>query len=401
MYDILKEQHPGFRGNWQDLEAFMKLTTSPIRTSEREQALLEWDAYKTSRQRASFSEAFGGRKGAVKFDASSKRVVDLSGATLDGICIGFANLRGVIFDGASMRGAKLKGTYMEHCSLRDVDFSPFDTGYARTNALLLSANLRSADLERANLSGADLSKAVLTDANLTNARLSDANLSESILVRTNLTGADLTHSRIYGIAAWDLVLDDDETKRRDLIVTPENQSSVRVDDIEVAQFIYMLLNRKNLRNVINAITRRGVLILGRFGGGGIEVLRAIADQLRENGYIPMLFDFDKPDDRDTTETVQVLAGLARFMIVDLSGPSVPQELMATVPHYEIPCFSILEKGRKRHSMFPDLFKYGWVARKTVVFADMEELHQLLPSRIIEPAEKMLKRILKRKGSDYQ
>jgi hypothetical protein len=167
---------------------------------------------------------------------------------------------------------------------------------------------------------------------------------------------------------------------------PSNEPAITVDDLEVAQFIYLLLNHQKLRNVLNAVTAKGVLILGRFGGGGLEVLQAIAAKLRAMGYLPMIFDFERPQAHDYTETVKTLIGLVRFVIVDLSGPSVPQELYATVPHFDIPFVTILEAGRKAHSMFRDLLKYPWVFQP-VTFTDKEQLMELLPSRIIEPAEK--------------
>jgi hypothetical protein len=56
----------------------------------------------------------------------------------------------------------------------------------------------------------------------------------------------------------------------------------------------------------------------------------------------MIFDFDRPDSRNYTEMVKILVGLSRFVIVDLSGPSVPQELYATIPHFKIPFVPIGE-----------------------------------------------------------
>jgi hypothetical protein len=38
-------------------------------------------------------------------------------------------------------------------------------------------------------------------------------------------------------------------------------------------------------------------------------------------------------------------------------------------------------------MFPDLLEYPWVLRPVVEFTSKEQLMELLPSRIIEPAEK--------------
>jgi hypothetical protein len=101
----------------------------------------------------------------------------------------------------------------------------------------------------------------------------------------------------------------------------------------------LLLDREKIRNVINTVTRRGVLLLGRFGDGGLALLQAVAAWLRrpENGgYLPLLFDFPRPESKTYTETIRTMASLARFVIVDLSGPSVPQEITATVDLYEIP-----------------------------------------------------------------
>jgi hypothetical protein len=144
-----------------------------------------------------------------------------------------------------------------------------------------------------------------------------------------------------------------------------------VDDLEVAQFIYLLLNHRKLRKVLNAITERGVLVLGRLGGGGLEVLEAIAAKLRGLKYLPIIFDFERPADRNYTETVKTLVGLSRFVIVDLSGPSVPQELYSTVPHFKIPFVPILEDGRGKYSMADDIL-------------------EVLPTQIIAPAENWVK-----------
>jgi hypothetical protein len=137
---------------------------------------------------------------------------------------------------------------------------------------------------------------------------------------------------------------------------------------------------------MNAVTERGVLILGRFGSGGIEVLQAIAAKLREEKYLPIIFDFERPQDRNYTETIKTLAGMARFVIADLSGPSVPQELYATVPHFKIPFVPIIEASRKPFAIAVDLFEYPWVINPPVTFTTMKELIQLMPARIIAPAE---------------
>jgi hypothetical protein len=44
------------------------------------------------------------------------------------------------------------------------------------------------------------------------------------------------------------------------------------------------------------------------------LLDAIAAKLRSLGYVSLIFDFERPTDRDLTETVKILAGLSRFVI---------------------------------------------------------------------------------------
>ena len=251
-------------------------------------------------------------------------------------------------------------------------------------ANLVEANLGRADLSHANLNHADLDNAILSWADLSHANLREANLKQATLVETNLAYSILIGCEVYGISVWNVKLDG--AKQNSLVITPHDEATITVDDLEVAQFIYLLLNHKKLRNVLNAVTERGVLLLGRFGGGGLEVLQAVAARLREEKYLPIIFDFDRPSDRNYTETVKTLAGLSRFIIADMSGPSVPQELYATVPRFKIPFVPILEDGRRQFAMAVDLLEYPWVIRPPVIFTSTDELVSLVPSRIIAPAE---------------
>ena len=115
-------------------------------------------------------------------------------------------------------------------------------------------HLREADLRQADLTSANLFGANLNDANLSEAKLGGADLSKATLVNTDLTGADLTGCRIYGVSAWGLKLE--RTKQQNLVITPEKEPEVTVDNIEVAQFIYLMLNNQNIRGVIDTITSK-------------------------------------------------------------------------------------------------------------------------------------------------
>src|SRR5205814_497636 len=138
--------------------------------------------------------------------------------------------------------------------------------------------LTNADLHNANLFRADLGAANLSGANLTGANLDYANLDEA-----DLTSANLTDCRIYGVSAWGLKLTD-ETEQRNLIITRTNEPEITVDGIEVAQFIYLLLDNRKIRHVIDTITSKAVLILGRFTDERKAVLDALRDELRKRDY---------------------------------------------------------------------------------------------------------------------
>ena len=70
--------------------------------------------------------------------------------------------------------------------------------------------------------------------------------------------------------------------------------------------------------MINTITSKVVLILGRFTPERKVVLDALRDEVRKRNYLPVVFDFEKSTSRATDETVTLLARMARFVIADLS-----------------------------------------------------------------------------------
>jgi hypothetical protein len=402
----LKSKHPRFQGNWEDLRQFQLLASSPIRSQAREDALRSWERYKLERQLAVVGRAL--TKG-TRMWAMINRVIDLTGATLDEICVGSADLRGVILDECSLRGAWLKGANLENASLRGVVFSANPNGERGAGRLLYSS-LCGADLTGADLSGVDLSFADLNDTTLSGANLSDANLSHVSLVRAAVDNAILRNTRIYGIAAWDLR--GNPSLQQDLIITPEAtlgdkkyyhvlresrisqleeehlsiQSPVTVDNIKVAQFVYLLLNNQEIRDVIDTITSKAVLILGRFSKERKPVLDALRDALRSKDFLPIVFDFERPKGRDFTETIKVLAGMSCFVIADITNPkSSPLELQATVPDYMIPFVPILQEGESAFAMFVDLQnKHDW-ALTTRTYNSCQELIQFLDDAVINPA----------------
>lgn len=330
---------------------------------------------------------------------------ELQDASFEGGCLSSANLTGANLEHANLTDASLQKANLTEANLRWADLTSAHLGFGRfdhadmTGANLTDAELWCASLQGTNLTmgtldrieasgahvmGADLSFVRLLDADLSEADLSSANLTYATLVGTNLQNARLTGCNVYGISVWDVSLEGAE--QSDLTIGRGDESPVRVDDIEVAQFVHLLLDHRKLRKAISAVAERAVLILGRFSDGGLEVLEALAARLREMKYLPIIFDFDRPSGRNYTETIMALAGISRFVVADLSGASVPQELHATVPHFKIPFVPILRSGTKPYSMLVDILEYPWVVRPPVEFKDKEQLKEIVKLQIVSPAE---------------
>jgi len=275
-----------------------------------------------------------------------------------------------------LRGAHLSESHLREANLR-------------------GANLGRANLGRAYLEGANLSGARLGRTDLRGANLKGANLRGATLVGTNLEAANLTGCSVFGISAWNVRLEG--AVQSNLVITPVGESPIQVDNLEVAQFIYLLLNNQKIRDVIDTITSKVVLILGRFTPERKEVLDSIRDKLRNRDYLPVVFDFEGPASKDLTGTISTLANMARFIIADLTDPnSVPHELATIIPNTVVPIQAIILKGRRAYPMFDDLKKrYHWVL-KPYQYTSKELLITQLPERVIAPAEAKAKRMVRRK-----
>lgn len=258
------------------------------------------------------------------------REANLAGANLHGAKLMDANLQAAVLlranlikanlheanlQKANLTEAKLFGAGLTRAYLSKADFTGADltranfvmaslgeaslAGANLTEAGFVGAYLTGTNLRGANLTSAVLLNAHLTRADLTSASLREADLTGAHLVETDFTDADLTGCRVYGISAWDLKLDG--TNQNNLIIRPpRGEPEITVDNLEVAQFIYLLLNNERIRHVIDTITSKVVLILGRFTDERKAVLDALREELRQRDYTPVLFDFDKPASKDLT-----------------------------------------------------------------------------------------------------
>jgi hypothetical protein len=325
--------------------------------------------------------------------------LDLNEANLSSANLSFANLTEAYLIEAHLTRAYLRGAYLSGANLSFANLSFANLTFANlTEANLSGADLTRTDLGWAHLSGANLSGANLSGANLTRtdlggAILREANLQSSSLVDADLTDADLTGCRIYGVSAWGLKLEG--TKQQNLVITPRHVPEITVDNIEVAQFIYLMLNNQKIREVIDTITSKAVLILGRFTEERKKVLDALREELRKHNYLPILFDFEVPAGGNITETVTLLARMARFIIADLTDPSsIPQELQAIVPHLPKPVQPLLEGASRPYAMFRDYRMYDWVL-PVYRYEGLQPLLTTLKEKVIDPAEGKVKALRRR------
>jgi Pentapeptide repeats (8 copies) len=309
--------------------------------------------------------------------------VDLSRANLSKANLDGANLNGASLIGANLSETDLSGTSFSWRNLSEVNFS---------EANLSETNLAGTDCGRANLSKANLDGANLRGANLSGADLSGANLNRTELIRTDISGANLTGSSICGIAAWDVKLTSD-TRQENLIITPD-EPVIMVDNIKVAQFIYLLLNNEEVRGVIDTITSKAVLILGRFSPKRKIILDRLREELRTRHYVPIMFDFEKPKSRDTIETIRTLAGMSKFIIADVTdAKSVVQELQAIVPDFpSVPVRFIIIKSQEEPGMFDHLRNFRGVVTGAFKYENPEEVIRSINESILEPVEAKLKEL---------
>src|SRR5208337_4943704 len=243
-------------------------------------------------------------------------------------------------------GAYLSGTIFKRSNLRE--------------AILQGANTIQADFSYANLEGANLSWTRIDSTNFSHSNLNKVNLMRAQLIESNFENASLNDCSVYGISAWGLKLENAD--QSDLVITRDEVPKITVDNLELAQFIYLFLYSEKIHDTIQALTAKVVLILGRFTQERKNILEAIRGELRKYNYVPILFDFDRPESRDRAETIDMLAHISRFIIADITDArSVPAELEHIVPNLpSVPVQTIMHSSEEEYGLFDHMRRYSWV-----------------------------------------
>lgn len=292
---------------------------------------------------------------------------DLAGVNFDNTNLSRAHLSKRCLHGASLFEANLTETLFDKTNLSQTNF---------VETIAVAAKLRDANLRGADLCGADFSGADLTGAAL----------NYATLVHTKFRNSTISKCHVYGVSVWEVDLEG--AVQGELVIHPVDKPAVQVDELDLAQFIYLLLSNKRIRQVIDTITSKVVLILGRFTPERKAVLDAIREELRTRNYAPVLFDFEKPVNRDLTETISTLAHMARFVIADITdAKSIPQELERIVPDLpSVPVQPLLLASQHEYGMFEHFRRYPWVL-EPVLYENPKTLLEELGEKVIAPAEK--------------
>lgn len=321
---------------------------------------------------------------------------DLSGAVLDGADLAEVDLGGADLSEASLRGANLfRADLMTadliEANLRGANLNRADLGGAACNgtnfsradlrgASLYGAWLEGAYLIRADLRGANLIRVNLWGANLKMANLEGATMRYACLVNADLRGATLSGCRVYGASAWDLRMND-KTKQESLVITPGEEQEITVDDLEIAQFLYLVLNNEKLGHFIRVMRTKAVLILGSFRtSDSTDFLDGLRLDLSARGFVPIIFNFDTSSSSFRMQTVRTLALLSNFVIVDLSDRSGQYKELEIVSTTYVPFILIAKKGTEVSGMLVE--PQDWMTKEFFPYpVDKEEAKNYIPGLV--------------------
>src|SRR6266436_5501963 len=328
----------------------------------------------------------------ANLSGASLAKLDLTGANLSAVYAVRAN-----FQAAKLNDANLAGAYMTESDFILARINRADMRIAcLSHSNLFMAEINNSNMRRAGLASSQISQCEFVDAILAQVDFEDASLRNSDLTRANLTGADLNNCRVFGTSVWKTSLDN--TRQTNLIITPAGEPELTTDNLKVAQFIYLILNNQEVREIIDSITSKVVLVLGRFTEERKPVLDAIRQKLGELNYIPVMFDFTRPSSKTFIGTIKTLASMTRFVIADLTDARVViQEIDVILREYPgVPVQPVLLAGQRPPDVILDYTDFDTFL-DIYLYRDREMLLANLVEHLIAPAEDKIADILSRRS----
>jgi uncharacterized protein YjbI with pentapeptide repeats len=348
-------------------------------------------------------------------DGADFSYANLSDCNLSRLSLATADLRAAYannarFEATVLDRCVLRGAYFSECNFQLANFLGADlrvAGFVSCTFLLNcfeKANLRDASFMGSDLDAASFDDttgpacsfedAVLRGSSFRRARLQQARLTGASMIDCDFSDAVLNGASVFGVSFWRCKLD--RLQQRDLVITPEGEPDLTVDDVRVAQFIYLILNNEEIRHLIDNITSKVVLILGSFSAENKVVLQSLKEDLRAHNYSPVLFDFQRPRARNFLETVATMAGMARFVVADLTTPKMVLReidfILRTCP--STPVATIIRRGEPVPASVLDFSDFGTFLEPVTYEASMlaEALLKIIPS-----AEALAEQIAQRRA----
>lgn len=277
---------------------------------------------------------------------------NLKNVNLEKVKCSFSNFTGATLNNSIFSYAEIINTTMLNCNCINVKF---------INVSMVQNLAGSSNFSFSDFTGSKIVFTNLVDCNLEATLFINCFLNGSNLSRSNLNKSTIKNSTVYSVSTWDISTND--TIQENLTITNHyNDYVLTVDDIEIANFIYLISNNNKVSNAIDNISTKVVLILGRFTQERIEILKFIKSLLKKKNYVPILFDFEKPKTRDLTETIGIIGRMSKFIVADLTdAKSIPQELGELIPNNpSLTFYPIIFKEHHEYSMFEHWKNYPWV-----------------------------------------
>src|SRR5205823_501439 len=119
-----------------------------------------------------------------------------------------------------------------------------------------------------------------------------------------------------------------------------------VDYIKLAPLLYEIDRDNALGVLIEALSSKVVLLLGRFAGQQKIALDVLHEALSLRGYMPVIVDFECSGLHSVEETVQTIGFCAKFIVADVTDArSVLFEVPEIVRSRAVPVKVIVEQGQ--------------------------------------------------------
>lgn len=310
---------------------------------------------------------------------------DLRGAHLEEANLSLAQMPNADLSHASMHQIHLSGANLFEADMFHVDLTKADirnanlrqahlAGSCLEEADIHGANFDNAFLNRVNLRESNLSRVNLFQADVRDADLSGANLDMARFVQTDLRGANVTGCSVRGVTVDHVQLE--QAIESTLLLTEPGEPIIAVDSLEIAPFVWMLLENASVSRLIEQMKTRIILILGNFDEHHQNHLAMLKEAIREQHYVSLYIDIETLA-RETQEhqklktTMRTLAYFSRIILVDITnGENLLTYLTELVSELTVPVQPLLEvsqehkntlMNREHLSEILPLYEYGSVA----------------------------------------